>query len=115
MDYKITKEQCLTTIKGVCSGCGGTLEPIETVDNFDNPTFWAGCDSCQKFDTGTNPIYFEIARNMVNSDLLPYSHLARVDYEDTPERLEYFLTAQTSGLVRYIKTICEQYEARKSK
>lgn len=37
MKYMQTKQQCADNIGGVCSRCGGKLEPIETVDNSGNP------------------------------------------------------------------------------
>ena len=72
-EYKITKEQCQQQIHGVCEGCGGKLEPIETVDNSHDPTFWVGCTHCSCFRSGVERIYFEIARELVKENILiPY-------------------------------------------
>ncbi|MFH1525821.1 MAG: hypothetical protein ABIG69_04080 [Bacteroidota bacterium] len=76
---------CLT-IKGVCEGCGGELEPLETVDNAGNPTFWVGCQKCYCFRAGIDPKYFDIAQILISeqsSSELPerLSRLvARIDY-----------------------------------
>jgi len=43
MKYITTKEECQKSISGVCEGCGGELEPMETEDNAGNPTYWIGC------------------------------------------------------------------------
>ena len=99
--YKITFEQCLKQIgKGdVCEGCGGKLEPIKTVDNSDWPTFWVGCKHCMCFRGGIKKEYWEIARRLIKEDMLiPYSHMHKSKYEDTPERLAYYLDSQTAGL-----------------
>ena len=104
MKYITTKEECEGNILGVCEGCGGKLTAIETVDNSHNPTFWQGCEHCSCFRNGIEPMYFKIARNLVEDDRsLPYSHMSRCDYEDTPETLKYYLDSQTAGLSREIK------------
>jgi hypothetical protein len=106
MKYKTTKEECEKNIYGVCEGCGGELTAIETVDNSGDPTFWQGCLHCSCFRGGVKKKYFEIARKLVESgDLLPYSHMRRIEYEDTPERLEYYLDSQTAGLSHKIGQI----------
>ncbi len=66
MKYQITKKQCQESIRGICSYCGGKLEPIETVDNSGNPTFWVGCVPCGVFDNGTDPKTYEIAKKAGN-------------------------------------------------
>ena len=74
-EYRVTYDQCKEMIHGVCSRCGGELEPIETVDNSGNPTFWQGCISCSCFDSGVTPEIYKIAKEMVEKHLLrPYSH-----------------------------------------
>lgn len=107
MEYVITKEECEQNIKGVCEGCGGALSAIETVDNARRPTFWQGCEHCSCFRAGVERKYFEVARKLVeNRKLVPYSHiLCRVEYENTPERLSYYLDSQTAGLSHTIKRI----------
>jgi hypothetical protein len=104
--YITTKEECEKNISGVCEGCGGLLTAIETVDNSGRPTFWQGCEHCSSFRSGVLPLYFKIARKLVEEDkMLPYSHMKRSEYEDTPERLQYFFDSQTAGLSREISYI----------
>ena len=104
--YKTTKEECEKAISGVCEGCGGNLTAIETVDNSGDPTYWRGCEHCAAFRGGIEKKYFNVARKLVESgDVLPYSHMRRNEYEDSPERLEYFLDSQTAGLSATIKQI----------
>lgn len=46
MKYQTTKKQCQSKIdelKHVCDRCGRKIVPLKTVDNGDNPTYWAGC------------------------------------------------------------------------
>jgi len=104
--YITTKEDCEKNISGVCEGCGGALTAIETVDNSGRPTFWQGCEHCSSFRSGIELKYFKIARKLVGENkMLPYSHMQRSEYEDTPERLQYFLDSQTAGLARDIAYI----------
>lgn len=104
--YIVTKEECEKNISGVCEGCGGPLSAIETVDNSNNPTFWQGCVKCCSFRSGADPLYFKIARKLVEEErYLQYSHMKRSNYEDTPENLEYYLSAQTAGMTRIIHHI----------
>lgn len=99
--YKTTFEQCKKRIGegDVCEGCGGKLEPIKTVDNSGAPTYWVGCKHCMCFRGGIKKEYWEIARKLIKEDILiPYSHMQKHEYEDTPERLDYYLDTQTAGL-----------------
>jgi hypothetical protein len=94
--YQTTKEDCQKSIKGVCPGCGSLVEPIETHDNSDNPTFWAGCKNCHEFCSGVNPLIFKIARHMVTKEgLVPYHHLK--EYDGDKEMEDYCLRRQISG------------------
>jgi hypothetical protein len=68
MKYKTTKEQCANNISGVCPRCGGSLEPIETVDNSGDPTFWSGCKECCRFSCGVQPHIYKIAKRLVLED-----------------------------------------------
>ena len=112
--YVTTKKECLKKIKGVCEGCGGKLEPIETVDNANNPTFWVGCFHCNCFRAGIDKIYFEIARELVKKDtIIPYSSRNKFDYKDNSERLEYWLDTQTAGLSHIILEIDEMLKEKK--
>jgi len=104
--YITTKAECESKITGVCEGCGGELVAMETVDNAGQPTFWVGCEHCSVFRGGVDEKYFKVARKLVeNGQLLPYSHLRRGDFDDTPERLEYYLDSQTAGLSHEIQHI----------
>lgn len=94
------------TTKHVCEGCGGELSAIKIVDNSGLPTFRTGCERCSFFRVGVDRTYFRIARKLVEEGrLLPYSHICRIDYEDTPERLKYFFDSQTAGLSHEIANI----------
>ena len=104
--YITTKEECEKNILGVCEGCGGALTAIETVDNSGRPTFWQGCEHCSCFRSGVDSKYFKVARKLVEEGMmLPYSHMRRLEYENTPERLQYFLDSQTAGLSHNIAFI----------
>lgn len=51
--YQTTKKECQSIIdkhNRVCQRCGRRLVPINTVDNFGNPTYWSGC--CHGRDWG---------------------------------------------------------------
>ena len=52
--YQITEEACRKhCVDKVCIYCGEPIEPIETVDNSGNPTFWTACMKCSRFNPGT--------------------------------------------------------------
>ncbi len=104
--YQITKEECKKQIKGVCEGCGRKLEPIETIDNSNQPTFWVGCKHCSSFRAGVSKVYFDVARELVKKgEFVPYSHLQKNEYENTPERLDYWFDSQTAGLSHRIAQV----------
>lgn len=106
MIYQVTKKECEKNIHGVCEGCGGQLSAIETVDNSGLAAFWQGCEKCGCFRSGVEPIYFKIARRLVEERrILPYSHLDEYYYKGTPEQLAYFYDCQTAGLSHTIKYI----------
>ncbi len=105
-NYVTSKKQCESNIKGVCEGCGGKLSAIKTVDNSGNPTYWQGCKHCMCFRGGIEPKYFKVARMLIeNGDCIPYSSMSKRDYQDTPERIQYYLDTQTAGLSYTIKRI----------
>ena len=115
MRYQTTKDQCQASIGDVvCQGCGGKLEPIETVDNSGQPTYWVGCKHCSSFRSGVQEKYFKIARKLVEDGILePYTHMRRCDYESNPEKLEYWLDSQTAGLsttIAYIHKMLKEEE-----
>jgi hypothetical protein len=112
--YSITREQCQAAISGVCSGCGGELVPIGTVDNAGDPTFWSGCMRCSMFDGGCDPLVFRVARAMVTEHhFVPYRHMQRPsDGAAIGDAYTYWLTSQTKGAVttvREIKHLLEEY------
>jgi hypothetical protein len=101
-EYVTTREQCQAQISGVCPGCGGLIEPIETVDNANHPTFWSGCMACSKFSEGVDPKVFLVARRLVeNRCLRPYSHLSQGDFQ--------YLESQTNGATSIVLAVL--YEA----
>src|ERR1700689_818351 len=104
--YQTTKEQCESRIRGVCEGCGGKLEALETEDNSGNPTYWQGCNHCSSFRSGVDAVCWKIARELVESgEMLPYSHMHKGDYLRSPEKLDYFYDSQTAGLSNQIARI----------
>lgn len=111
--YQTTKEECEATIKGVCEGCGGKLEALETVNNAHQPTFWVGCNHCSCFRSGVDKMYFDIARQLVkDGTILPYN-MDKCEYEKTPERLEYYYDSQTAGLshkISFIHKLIKEYK-----
>lgn len=53
--YMTTKKQCqewIDKLNNVCDSCWRKIEPMETVDNSWNPTYWAWCMHWKK-DWGT--------------------------------------------------------------
>ena len=106
MKFVTSKKDCLKSISGVCEGCGRKLQPIRTVDNAGNPTYWISCKHCSCFRSGVNKKYWKIARQLVESgELIPYGSMFRGEYADTPERLDYWLDSQTAGLSHTILRI----------
>jgi len=92
-------DECLEKIYGVCDGCGGKLEPIKTVDNAGNPTYWSGCLHCSKFCWGVKKEIFDIAREMVEKEnFVAYRHLEdpRHKKEIKQDEVEYYLDSQTA-------------------
>lgn len=107
MAYRITRAECLATISGVCSRCGGKLEPIETVDNSNNPTFWTGCLKCSRFDSGVSQKTYRIAKELVENEkyhFRPYSHI-RDDRLDDKETRKYKHEQQISGACEVVNNV----------
>lgn len=114
MEYQTTKEQCQANIDRrmpiVCTSCGGKIEPIETVDNANNPTFWQGCLSCMKFDNGTTPNVYGIAARMVDDrDFRAYSHNPKPIKDNDPLMFDYWRKSQISGTVSVVEDIIRFY------
>ncbi len=113
MEYKITKQQCQDNIKGVCSHCGGKLEPLETVDNAGDPTFWAGCPGCLCFDNGVKPEIYAVAKVLVEEKWYrPYSHIDH-DLKDSDDVKRHKLNSQISGACGLVVDVLRIYETQK--
>lgn len=115
--YKTTKEACQATIDknikewdAVCSQCGDRLTPIETVDNSDKPTFWAGCMLCQRFDWGVPKYAQKIAADLVlNHHYIHYSHMG-ASYGKTADDLKYWQDSQIGGASGLVTQIIDLYK-----
>lgn len=77
--YIVTKQACEEGIQkrgSVCEYCGRTPIALETADNANNPTHWAGCyhtdnvtsDSWGVFTCGVDPEVYKLAVNLVLED-----------------------------------------------
>lgn len=103
--YQTTYEQCRKTISGVCSCCGGELKPLETVDNSGNPTWWAGCEPCSRFDAGVSPEIYAIAKYLVDeTGYVSYSHM-RSPKPDNAEYAKYYRASQICGAASLVDKI----------
>ena len=95
--YQITKQQCEENHKGlVCSGCGNPISAIETVDNANNPTYWSGCDRCNRFQCGVPFAIWEAVQRCFEKDTyLSDNELIkrRRDYCDTFMHVNYYYRA----------------------
>jgi hypothetical protein len=113
IEYKTTKAQCQAHIdkyNNVCMGCGGKLEPIETVDNSGDPTFWSGCMKCSCFDSGVKKEIFETAKDLVlNQGYVEYSHMGS-SYSLEGEKLNYWQTSQIRGACRTVLQVINTYK-----
>ena len=110
--YRITKQQCQDNIKGICCQCGGILEPIETVDNSDNPTFWSGCLKCSRFDNGVEPKIYAIAKELVedcNYKRYTYSDMLIKD-GDSEDVKQYKTECQISGACDIVHDVLRIYK-----
>lgn len=113
-EYRTTKEQCQSNIDKrmpiVCTCCGGKIEPIETVDNSHNPTYWQGCNDCMKFDNGTSLKIYETAVKMVDErHFRAYSFNEMPDKEKNPSGFDYWRKSQISGTVGVVSDILRLY------
>ena len=111
MEYKITKEHCAKKISGVCSQCGGKVEPLETVDNAGDPTYWNGCNKCQKFDNGVEPELYEIARRMVTERNFRYNNYIIDKENDSVEKKQYNLECQISSACGVVRDVLFYYKS----
>jgi hypothetical protein len=105
--YKITIEQCQSMINGVCDGCGGVLVPVETVDNANNPTYWAACGACSKYHWGTPVVVFQVAKRMFENGFRAYSTLHDPKYKPsaTDFEKEYYKSSQISGTCAVVRDV----------
>ena len=99
MKYQITKKQCQKMIGDrICSGCGGRLIPFETVDNANQPTFWAVCKKCSVYDWGVNKKTFFIAEKMVKeNNFVCYSYMDTLHSMKTKDEKDYWYSSQIRG------------------
>lgn len=108
-EYQIDEQQCSKMIKGVCRQCGGSLAPIETVDNSNQPTFWVGCKECCIFNNGTSIEVYEAARKLFDEKRqIYYTHIDRPDSSErtnTEEYKKYYRHSQISGLVYMVNEV----------
>jgi len=111
MKYQTTKSECRKQITGVCWGCGGKLEPIKTVDNAGNPTYWAGCMNCSRFCYGVDPKIWRTARNLVEKGRLhPIDDMRKCEYENSEDAKNYWLDEQTFHAVYIILDVLNEWE-----
>jgi len=110
MKFMITKKECQAIINKrmpiVCSGCGGEIEPIQTVDNADSPTHWSGCKKCMCFDSGVKPIIYKIAKKLVEERyFIYYGHLEKPDKNKQSEEYKRWITSQVRGTAGIVEQI----------
>lgn len=115
--YVTTKAECQAKIDSwgnVCDSCGRDLEPIETVDNADNPTFWPGCyhgtrtpegGGYGNFTNGVPKELYALALKCVLNGQRAYRHMGKGEYRKTPEQREYWFRAQVSGMCSNLREI----------
>lgn len=100
----------------VCDSCGRKIVPIETVDNSNNPTYWAGCKhggESGNFTGGVPKGTYELAKKLVLNGDAYYSHLDKNDYK-TKEQKQYWFESQVSGMARFIERM-EYYKNNKAR
>lgn len=122
--YQITKEVCQANIDkngNVCDYCGRDIVPIETVDNADNPTYWAGCmhgtKTAGNFTGGVKREIYELAEKLVCDGEQPYAHKHKSEYCKTPEERLHWFQSQVSGACSQIRRMehLKTNPARKTK
>jgi len=111
-DYITTKDQCAKQISGVCSGCGGQIEPIETIDNGHNPTYWPGCKTCMCFDYGVSEKIYKAARKLVEErHMNPYNiHIESTDNDETKAYKKSRMIRSVSSVIKEVLWAMENVE-----
>lgn len=103
--YQTSFEDCQKTIVGICCCCGGELKPIETVDNAGRPTWWAGCEPCNRFDAGVSQEVYAIAKYMVDeTGFTAYPTMNR-PRKDEAGYADYYRKSQISGTASLVVNI----------
>lgn len=108
--YMTTKEDCQSRIDlvvdGVCPGCGGKVTPLETVDNSDNPTFWAGCEHCSVFTYPVKENVYRTAQTLLDENEYVYHSKP---YQVSDEELEYWRETESRALCDKIRHYIKVY------
>lgn len=78
MKYQVTKKECqaeIDKLNNVCDKCGRKIKPIKTVNNADEPTYWAGCfhgatgkGAWGNFTSGVKKEIYDLAVKLVLED-----------------------------------------------
>lgn len=113
-EYKTDRETCQSMIDlngNVCDGCGGIIEPLETVDNAGDPTFWSGCNHCNVFTSGVKQEVYLTAKDMVlEQGYISYRHMDRITDKSSLEYIEYFNESQIRGTCSLIRQVLHTYK-----
>lgn len=114
IEYIVTKEQCQQDIDSkppvVCPRCGGKIEPVETVDNSNRPTFWRACLNCDHLDYGVPVEVFLTAKTLFEKHhKRPYRHLEEPSTELTG-KYKYYKECQIGGLSSEVQTMLQVYK-----
>lgn len=106
-EVKLDRRSCMEMISGVCRRCGGPLSAIETVDNANDPTFWAGCYDCSTFDWGTDPKSQSIAAELVRRGEKVFAHMDRpgTPGHQSEHYADYYRKVQTAGMTSIVAQV----------
>jgi len=105
--YQVTETECRESIYGVCPGCGGELEPMETEDNAGNPTFWCGCKKCNCFRAGVDKRFVDLAHQLLSERrMIPYNWEIPSDKES--QDYKYWLHQNSATLSQNIAFLCHR-------
>lgn len=112
-EYMITRETCQQNIdksNRVCSGCGGVIEPLETVDNAGNPTHWPGCLVCSCFDYGVSKQVFDAAYDLVANQNEWYYHHDAVPNKEDVAAYKYWVQSQCRGMTGMVLKVLTTFK-----